>query len=148
VATGTEEGDWTTLARGVGFVGLHAAIVGVYVRGLCRVLPPLEGEASTRLFVVPAVVLAVVALSALYVVVRRLGSHGARLVALMTASWLAMIAYAVWLSIALGPAMPILFVPFALLVQAIYGAPLLAGIAVSCKLTSPLFVARPVTRWS
>lgn len=136
--------------RGVAFVLLHAAIVGAYLRGLCTVLPPLEGEGegAFRFVVAPVVAIAVAALTALYVVVRRLDSHGARLVALLITAWAAMIVYALFLTAALAPAIPILFIPFALVVQAIYGAPLLAGVAVSCKLTSRWLIARPVTRWS
>lgn len=144
----TSEGWAIVWARGAAFVVLHTLIVAAYMRGLCVVLPPLEDEGAFRIVVAPVVGIAVVALTALFVVVRRQGTHGGRLVALMTTTWLAMIAYAVWLAIALQPAIPVLFVPFALVVQLIYGAPLVAGIAVSCKLTSPLLIARPATRWS
>lgn len=129
--------------RGLGFVGLHTALVAAYVAGLCVVLPPFQGEPWGALFVAPAAIVAVLALAPLFVVVRRLETHAGRLLALVVATASGIVAYAAWLAVSLAPPAPLPFVVLVAALTALYGAPLFLAVGVSAKLTSSIFVQRP-----
>ena len=132
-----------TLARGVGFVALHTLLVAAWLLLLTRTLPPLANEPPS-LFVLPVVALAALSFAVMHPVLRAQRTHAQRLGTLAVATLASMSAYAGYLAAALRAGDPLAFALFALVSQLLYGAPMVLGVALCAKLTSPLLIARPV----
>lgn len=132
--------------RALGFVALHAAIVGAYLSLTSALLPPLRGE-GPALVVLPGTAIAAIALALMQPIVRAARTHAARFAVYASFTAIALIAYALIFAFALSPGSnPLGVFVFVTLVELVFGAPLFLAVGASAKLTSDFLIGRPA-RW-